>query len=334
MSQPDANPPAESVSSVTQSQATATKFLESLRTGTINTLRSTSRVLESAATRLEAAEKPNPLLLKVTTGGTIALQRVAPLWKKLLTLIRDRLPTDLNRKLGDRTLSGIVIGATVVLFLFTSSLFSSKPAEPVQVATRPPATIPAPTEFPKDLSAPEVAPEIVSTPVAEPQEPPKPEIPVEAPIAEIPIEEPIDQPLIEAPIAEVPITVEPSPEPIVEPSPEPVVVPSPEPELTPEQKQIAAIQAQVMEISDRFIGGLVTSVEPQIDRARLKVRVSEDWYGFSTEQQDQFANELWEKSQSIELPKLEVTDAAGTLIARPPIVGDSMIVLRRRAALI
>lgn len=323
MSQPDANPPAESQSSVTRSRATATKFLETLRTGTIGTLRSTSRLLDRTATRLESAEEPNPLLLKVTTGATIALERVAPLWKKLLTLIRDRLPADLNGKVGDRTLSSILISAIVVLFWFTSSLFSSKPAQPVQVATRPPVTIPAePTQFPTDLSAPEAAPEIVSAPIVE-------EPTLEEPIAEIPVEEPTLEEPVEEPIAEVPVEPipEPIPEPVIEASPEP----APEPELTPEQKQIAAIQTQVMEVSDRFIGGLVTSVEPQVDRARLKVRVSEDWYRFKPDQQDRFANELWEKSQSIELPKLEITDAQGGLIARPPIVGDSMIILKRKA---
>lgn len=315
MSQPDATP-TESQSSVTRSQATAKKFLETLRTGTIGTLRSTSRFLEQSATRLESAQEPNPILLKVTTGATFALERVAPLWNKLLTLIRDRLPADLNRQFGDRTLSSILIGSIVVLFWFTSSLFSAKPAQPVQVATRPPVTIPAePTQFPTDLSAPEAAPEVVSAPV------------IEEPVAEIPLEEPAIE---EKPIAEVPL-VEPSPEPIIEPIVEAAPEPPPAPELTPEQKQIAAIQTQVMEISDRFIGGLVTSVEPQIDRDRLKVRVSEDWYRFSSDQQDRFANELWEKSQSIELPKLEITDAQGGLIARPPIVGDSMIILKRKA---
>ncbi|MGG6268195.1 hypothetical protein ACQ4M3_33330 [Leptolyngbya sp. AN03gr2] len=315
MSQPDAKSPTESESSVTQSQATATKFLAKLRTGTIGTLRSTSRFLESTANRIEASEEPNPLLLKVTTAGTIALERVAPLWNRLLMLIRDRLPV--SRKLGDRALSGIVIGTIVILFSFTSSLFSSKPVQkPVQVVDRrPPITIPdKPTQFPTDLAAPEAAPEIVS-------------VPVEEPVAEIPVEEPV----IEEPIAEVPVEIEPSPEPVVEPSPEPVVEPLPEPELTPEQKQLAEIRSQVTEISDRFIGGLVTSVEPQIDRARLNVRVSEDWYRFSTEQQDRFVNQLWEKAQSIELSNLKITDAQGTLLARPPIVGETMVILKRKS---
>ncbi|MBE9011471.1 hypothetical protein IQ250_14775 [Pseudanabaenaceae cyanobacterium LEGE 13415] len=315
MSQPDANSPTESPSSVTQSQATATKFLAKLRTGTIGTLRSTSRFLENIANRVEASEEPNPILLKVATVGTIALERVSPLWKKLLTVIRDRLPGDLSRKFGDRALSGIVISAIVVLFWFTSSLFSSKPAQPVQVATRPPVIIPdQPTQFPTDLSVPEAAPEIVSAPIEEP-------------VAEVPIEEPV----IEEPVAVIPVEEPTLEEPVAEVPAESLPVIEPEPELTPEQKQLAAIQAQVTEVSDQFIGGLVTSVEPQVDRARLTVRVSEDWYRFSAEQQDRFADELWEKAQSIELPKLRITDAQGTLIARPAIVGETMVILKRKS---
>ncbi|MBD1847101.1 hypothetical protein H6F89_27595 [Cyanobacteria bacterium FACHB-63] len=335
MSQPDANSPTssptESQSSLPQSQVTARKILTTLKMGTTRTLRSTSRILESAADRVEAANELNPLLVKIATGLTIAAERFLPIWRKLLSVIRDRLPANLSGKLGDRALSGIVAGAIVVLFWFTSSLFASKPPQPVQVASRPPVTIPIqPTQFPTDLTTPEAAPEIVSTPVEEiePAEVPVVEEiePAEVPVAETPVEPSTIEPI-----------VEPVPEPIVEaPQPEPVAEPistPPEPELTPEQKQVAAIQSQVMEISDRFIGGLVMGVEPQIDRARMKVRVSEDWYRFNAEQQDQFANELWARSQTLDLPRLEITDAQGSLLARPPIVGETMIILKRRDAL-
>ncbi|MER3435924.1 MAG: hypothetical protein C4288_21755 [Leptolyngbya sp. ERB_1_1] len=340
---------------MTQSQATATKILTTLRTGTVRTLRSTSRFLEGTANRLDTTEQPNPLLVKIVNGLVIIGERLLPIWKKLLNLIRDRLPADLNGKLGDRTLSGIVAGAIVILFWFTSSLFSSKPPQPVQVATRPTITIPAqPTQFPTDLSAPEAAPEIVSAPVEviEPVEEPNPqrstsitEVPVETP-AEIETSTsesvaPESEPIAEAtPVEATPVEVtpveEPSPQPepvIEEPVVEAVEAPPPEPELTPEQKQIAAIQSQVMEISDRFMHGLVTDVEPQTDRSRIKVRVSEDWYRFSAEQQDQFANELWERSQSLDLARLEITDAQGTLLARNPIVGESMVILKRKSVL-
>jgi hypothetical protein len=286
-------------------------------------LRSTSRFLEGTAERIEASDQLNPLLLKVTTGVTIAVERSLPTWRKLLNLIRDRLPTDLNRKLGDRTLSGILAGSIVVLFWFTSSLFSPKPPQSTQVATRPPVTIPVqPTQFPPDLTAPDAAPEVVSAPIEVIE-------PIAEPIAEVPPElvEPEIEPVIETPQPE-PVQSEATVEAIQE-----AEAPPPEPELTPEQKQIAAIQSQVMEISDRFIGGLVTSVEPQIDRDRLKVRVSEDWYRFSADQQDRFANELWARSQSIDLPKLQITDSQGSLLARPPIVGESMVILKRKTTL-
>ncbi|MBD2078701.1 hypothetical protein [Leptolyngbya sp. FACHB-17] len=352
MSHPDANSPTnsltESQSSLPHSQATARKILTTLKTRTIGTLRSTSRILESAADRVEAANELNPLLVKIATGLTIAAERFLPVWRKLLTVIRDRLPATLTGKLGDRALSGIVAGAIVVLFWFTSSLFASKPPQPVQVASRPPVTVPVqPTQFPTNLTTPEAAPEIVSTPVEviEPAE-----VPVIAAVPVIEEVEPAEVSVAEAPVE--PSTIEPIsepapelfvPEPIVEEpmveaasQPESVAEPistSPEPELTPEQKQVAAIQSQIMEISDRFIGGLVMGVEPQIDRAQIKVRVSEDWYRFSAEQQDQFANELWARSQTFDLPRLEITDAQGSLLARPPIVGETMIILKRKAAL-
>jgi hypothetical protein len=302
---------------VTQSQATAAKIITTLTTGTIRTLRSTSRILERTADSLESQsfDRLNPIVSKIVGGVTIAGRRFLPIWHQGLKLIRDRLPTDLNGKLSDRALSGIVAGAIVILFWFTSSLFSSKPPQPIPIATRPPLMIPTePTQFPSDLSAPESAPEIVSAPV-------------EAPIAQVPIE-PVETPNVEPKTA----VVEPAIEPAVEVSPvQPIVEAPPEIELAPEQKQIAAIESQVMEISDRFISGLVIAVEP--NRDRLKVRVSEDWYRFNPEQQDRFANELWARSQTLDLNKLEITDSQGTLLARPPIVGDSMVILKRKSTI-
>ena len=319
MSQPDATPPTnrspESESSVTQSQATAAKILTTLQTGTIRTLRSTTRILNRAADRLEAQsfDRLNPAVSKVVGAVTIAGQKFLPIWKQCLKPIRDRLPTDLNAKLGDRALSGILASSIVVLFWFTSSLFSSNPPQPAQIATRPPLMIPTePTEFPSDLSAPASAPEIVTAPVEEPIA----EIAIETPKIEPETAEPTIEPVVEAPI----------PEPIAEVPP-----PEPEIELTPEQKRTAEIQSQVMEISDRFITGLVVAVEP--NRERLNVRVSKDWYRFNPEQQDQFANELWAKSQTFDLNTLEIIDAQGTLLARPPIVGESMIILKRKFAI-
>ncbi len=316
MSQPDANPPTnsppESESSVTQSQATAAKILTTLRAGTVWTLRSTSRILERTADSLEtqSSDPLNPTVSKIVGAITIGWQRFLPIWNQALKLIRDRLPADLSGKLGDRTLSGILAGTIVILFWFTSSLFSSKPPQPTQIATRPPLITPSAT-FPSDLSAPESAPEIVSAPV-----------PVET--VEIPEIEP-EPPVIQ------PTMIEPTIEPAVEETPvQSVAEVPPEIELTPEQKQIAAIQSQVTEISDRFITGLVIAVEP--DRDRLKVRVSGDWYRFSPEQQDRFANELWARSQTLNLNTLEITDAQGALLARPPIVGDSMVILKRKAS--
>jgi hypothetical protein len=309
---------------VTQSQETATKILTTLKVGTVRTLRSTSQILERTANRLETqnSEQLNPVVAKVVSWLTIAWQRFLPIWNKGIGLIRDRLPADLNAKIGDRALNGIVAGSIVVLFWFTSSLFSSKPPQPAQVAVRPPVTTSTqPTQFPADLSAPEATPEVVSSPIA---------VTAPEPIVEVPVEEPVEpiaevpEPIIDTPIAETPE------ESIVK---EPIVEAPPKVELTAEQKQIAEIWSQVTDVSDQFITGLVVAVEPNLDRSQLKVQVSEDWYRFSPDQQDRFANELWARSQSLDLNTLRITDAQDSLVARPPIVGDSMIILKRKPAI-
>lgn len=330
MSQQDSNPSPESQSSVAQSQAA--KIISSLKSGTVKTLRSTIRFLEKTADSLErSSDQLNPTVSKIIDFLVGVWQKFLPLWNKLLSWVRSRLSPGLNEKLGDRALSGILAGAIAILFWFTSSIFSSKPPQPTQVATRPPLPTQPTQSFPSDLSTPEAAPEIVTAPivVSEPEVVTEPEVISEPEVVSEPkvvTEAPVK---VSEPIAEVPVNVE--PEPIVQP--ESIVEAPPEPELTPEEKRIAAIQTQVTEISDRFISGLVISVDQNESRGQMKVNVSEDWYRFNADQQDRFANELWTRSQTLQLPKLEIRDQKGVLLARPPIVGDSMVILKRKSAI-
>ncbi len=322
MSQQEPNSP-ESRNSAPQPQTSVpqsqilSKILAFLRTGTIRALRLTIRGLERTVETLEAQPDTNQTLNQFQ----IKLDR---LWRNALTFIRTRLPESLNQKLNNRALTGIVAGLVIVGFWFTSSLFSAKPTPPPQVAKRPVVVPTQPTEsFPSELSAPEPipAPEIAVAP---------------EPIA--------SEPILDAPepiVSESPVAVEPEPMPEVAASPTSEVEPTPEatpppelveppPELTPEQQRIATVQTQVTEVSDRFRVGLIESVQPNFDRAQLRIEVSPDWYQFSAQQQDQLANALFERSQVLDLDRVEITDAKGTLLARPPVVGSDMIVLKRR----
>ncbi len=154
-------------------------------------------------------------------------------------------------------------------------------------------------------------------------------------VASVPASEPITAPTITAlpelttppelaaPAAPEPIEVTPSPEP--EPSPTPVVA------LTPEQNLIASIENQVAEISDRYSDGLIQSIQANFQGSRLTVKVGDDWYNLKQLQQDKLATRMLERSKELDFSHLEITDPEGTLLARSPVVGTDMVILKRQA---
>ncbi|MCA1992849.1 MAG: hypothetical protein LDL41_12565 [Coleofasciculus sp. S288] len=113
--------------------------------------------------------------------------------------------------------------------------------------------------------------------------------------------------------------------------PEPVEVESPPaPQLTPEQSLIASIQAQVAEITERYGNGLIQSVEANFLQSRLIVKVSDSWYDLKESQQNNLADEMLRRSNELDFSKLEITDLNGTLVARSPVVGSNMVILKRQ----
>ena len=103
--------------------------------------------------------------------------------------------------------------------------------------------------------------------------------------------------------------------------------------LNPEQSLIAAIQDQVAEVTDAYADGLIQSVEANFRRSLLIVRAGEAWYTLERSRQDQMANELWGRSQQLDFNQLHLIDLDNTLLARSPVVGPSMVILKRAAAL-
>lgn len=113
--------------------------------------------------------------------------------------------------------------------------------------------------------------------------------------------------------------------------PQPVeVIPPPEPELTPEQSLVASIQQQVAEITDRYGNGLIQSIEANFMASRLMVKVSDRWYELKESQQNKLADEILSRSRELDFSKLEITDLQGTLVARNPVVGSNMVILKRQ----
>lgn len=131
-----------------------------------------------------------------------------------------------------------------------------------------------------------------------------------------------------------PNTIEAPPELKAPEPPQPIEVtppPIPElPELTPEQNLIAAIQNQVTKVTERYGNGLIQSIEANFPGSRLVVKVGDDWYSLKPAQQDKLADEILRRSNELDFSKLEITDPEGTLLARSPVVGSNMVILKRQ----
>ncbi|MCY7321558.1 MAG: hypothetical protein LH660_07100 [Phormidesmis sp. CAN_BIN36] len=324
--------PQPSVAQPTNSEQRGIQILPWLRSVSVQILRTTVQTLEGTITKLEADTSTGatlPISPKLQTQVRSLWEHLVPLlkkfwqwfvplWEKLLTQIRTRLPENLSQKLNDRALSSIVASLLVVLLWTTSNLFASKPPTKVAIAPQPVKTIPVskpaskPIQPEFDSPAPQPIPSELTAPEPEKPAPTIAEIPAE-PIAPSP-------PVVEEP---APAIVEPTPE-LEEPAP-PVV------ELTPAQKLIASIQDQVVAVTDPYSTGLIQTIKPNFNRSRLSVLVGTDWYGLSRSQQDKLGDELLKRAQELDFSQLEITDAQGKLLARSPVVGSTMVILKRKA---
>jgi hypothetical protein len=128
-----------------------------------------------------------------------------------------------------------------------------------------------------------------------------------------------------------PNTIEAPPELKAPEPPQPVEVETPPPpELTPEQSLIAGIQNQVAEITNRYGNGLIQSIEANFEASRLIVKVSDGWYDLKESQQNKLADEILRRSNELDFSKLQITDLKETLLARSPVVGSNMVILKRQ----
>ena len=99
--------------------------------------------------------------------------------------------------------------------------------------------------------------------------------------------------------------------------------------LNPEQRLVSAIQDQVAEVTDAYAHGLIQSVAANFRGRLLMVRVGKAWYELERSRQDQMANELWRWSKQLEFNQLQLLDPDNALVARSPVVGPEMIILKR-----
>ncbi len=362
-------PPASSQSSSTVQQVTQTlqqgweRVKPVLKTQGAKALRTTIRGLETAAEKLEEPaesstsaspqsasarstsgtttpplnpnellEKVRPAIAKVQTWSNTAIEKAQPQlekikpqlaklqpyleklkawWTVTLPKVRTRLPESLNEKLSDRALTNLAIaGVALVFFWTTSAIIPDKPRAPqvarVPISQRvPPADLTAPPE----LSAP-----AAETPVTQ--------APAIAPEPEISVPE-----VTEPEVAEIPSE-------LTEPAePEAIApLPPPEPILTPEQQLLLSIQEQVADAAKPYAKDVVQTIEANFQTSRLGVNVSDAWYSLPSARQDKLANALRDRAQDLDFNTLQIKDSTGSVVARSPIVGSEMVILKRQSA--
>jgi hypothetical protein len=117
------------------------------------------------------------------------------------------------------------------------------------------------------------------------------------------------------------------PAPSASPSPSPVATPVvPKPEI-----DLADIQEKLESAIARMGDGIITTVKAPERFQRLQVNLTQDWYGLPKAEQDQLAKAMAQQSEKLKFDTFELRDEQQALIARSPVVGNEVIILRRSA---
>lgn len=212
---------------------------------------------------------------------------------KGLRLLRQRLPENLARELTDRFMTIAILGLIVVVYWFFSSLGSGKPTVAKQPAMPRPTATPLSQRPMRPLNtqpSPQTAPVIKPTP-------------------------------------------KPSPVAIASPKPSPAAVPVKPPTTIASKPAIpsldlAAIQTQLSGAIAGLGDNLINSVQAQEATHKLSVALGESWTELSASDQTQVAQNLLEKAQQLKFNKLELRDNSGELVARSPLIGKEVIILK------
>jgi hypothetical protein len=88
-------------------------------------------------------------------------------------------------------------------------------------------------------------------------------------------------------------------------------------------------KTQISDVSKKYGEALVQSVETNPKVGRLIVSLGDAWYQLDAPKQSQLMSDLLARSQSLKFPKLVVADSEMHLIARSPVAGNEMVIVRR-----
>lgn len=322
MEKPDPNPPASPVPSSTTSVAEAWhQFLLAVRRQLASWLHYLTQQLQQLTDQVAPpASSSNPETILPLDS---ALQVwVASCWQwgqqHLFAWIPDRWLRDRTRL--SMVAGGMVLIIGIVLLVTSQPLDNNSPG----VNTSTPnssklAPSPVPTASPEILSTPELTP---SPKLTDPSPAlPSPPNSSSLPTSPSPSSSPLSSPLPSSP------TTLASPsllDVILSDSEEPWVALVAAPSL--EQQLQDQLTASIRPYSSALVQGIM----PDYPRSRLTVRISHEWYNLEPTQQDDVATNLYRQVMALNINNLDLVDDLGCTVARSPVVGADMVVLKRR----
>ena len=121
--------------------------------------------------------------------------------------------------------------------------------------------------------------------------------------------------------------VENEPVPAAEPNAPPMPV-EPAPVIV-DGDRIAKIQSQLTDSSILNAQRVVDSVQADFTRNQLTLIFNSDWYRLSDYDQTQLTQALMQQSQTLEFADIQCLTPEGDVLARSPVVGNSMVILQR-----
>ena len=102
----------------------------------------------------------------------------------------------------------------------------------------------------------------------------------------------------------------------------------PQLEFTPEQNLVAALEHKVVDLTQTYPEEYVASIEIDIPNDSLVVRVTDNWYDLEESRQNSLGERILQRSREFGFRQLKLKDSKGTLVARQPIIGNNIILVR------
>lgn len=138
-----------------------------------------------------------------------------------------------------------------------------------------------------------------------------------------------------SPEVELPEAIAPEPLVIPEETEPPTIaespgVPLPPAVLTPEQQLLMAIRERFDALLKDGDGTLIADLAADFGRNQLRLTLGDRWYDLSPQAQDRFGGDLYTQAKILDLENLRLVDRRGIILARPPVVGDQLVIVQRQ----